>query len=235
MAANNFPPPREADLVTWTQNFDLKINAMLMTVGISGAQATNYHLLSAAFIAAYNVSSAPLTHSPANVSLKDASKHVLILNLRQLAGIVQTFPGMTNAVRIQLGLPQRYMPAPVPAPSTAPMIEVKKVSGRTASLRLIDVANPTKRGRPANASGASVFSYIAPPGTPGAVPPAELTAWTFEGNTGRTVVDIVFPPTLAAGATVWFTAYWFNPRKQAGPNTTPICANLPGGSVSMAA
>ena len=36
--------------------------------------------------------------------------------------------------------------------------------------------------------------------------------------------------TDAAGA-----AFWFNGRKQSGPACAPISANLPGGSVSMAA
>ena len=56
----------------------------------------------------------------------------------------------------------------------------------------------------------------------GATPPAELSAWKFEGNTGRTTIDVLFPTSVASGATVWFTAFWFNPRKQQGPACDPV-------------
>jgi hypothetical protein len=77
--------------------------------------------------------------------------------------------------------------------------------------------------------GAAVFSFV------GATPPADLSAWKFEGNTGRTRIDVALPSGVANGATVWFIARWFNPRKQNGPVGDPVSANLPGGSVSMAA
>ena len=46
-------------------------------------------------------------------------------------------------------------------------------------LRLIDPANPTRRGTPAGVRGAAVFSYI------GATPPTSLSDWKFEGNVTR--------------------------------------------------
>ena len=48
-----------------------------------------------------------------------------------------------------------------------------------------------------------------------------------EGSTSRTLVDVDFPITLPAGTRVWFTAYWFNPRLQAGPACNPVGANVP--------
>ncbi len=83
-------------------------------------------------------------------------------------------------------------------------------------------------GKPAGVSGASIFSYVE------ATAPSDISAWKFEGNTGKTAV-VVFPNTTAAGATVWLTAFWFNPRKQSGPACTPVSTNVQRGSVSMAA
>jgi hypothetical protein len=48
------------------------------------------------------------------------------------------------------------------------------------------------------------------------------------------VVDVEFPADAANGATVWLTAFWFNPRAQSGPACQPISTNIPGG-LSMAA
>lgn len=227
--AASFPPDREADLVTFSANFGAKINATPVLFGLSAAQATAYGLLQVAFVNAYNIGQADATRSPMNLSLKNQAKHNLIASLRLLGGIVQRFPATTNAMRLDLGLPQRMQRASIPAPSGIPFIEVKSVSGRTASLRLIDGANPTRRGLPSGVSGVSIFSFV------GAAAPADLSDWKFEGNAGRTKLNVVFPPTVTSGATVWFTAYWFNPRKQNGTASIPISTNLPGGSVSMAA
>jgi hypothetical protein len=224
-----FPPSREAQLVTWSANFGAKITATPTAYGLTAAQATAYAALSTAFVSAYNIAQSDATRSPMNIATKDQAKRNLIGNIRLLGGIVQRFPGTTNATRLDLGLPQRMMPAPIPAPGAAPLIDVKSVAGRTASLRLIDVANPTRRGMPPGVIGASVFSFV------GAAAPADLSNWKFEGNTGRTKFNVAFPTTVVSGATVWFTAYWFNPRKQGGPVSVAVSANLPGGSVSMAA
>ncbi len=228
--ASKYPPAREAQLVTYSANFKTKITATPTVFGLTAAQATSYGTKHDAFVAAYTVAQDPETRSPANIATKDVAKATLIAEFRMLAGIVQRFPGTTNPMRVELGLPERDTePTPIPAPSAAPMIEVKSVSGRTARIRLMDSASPTRRGRPAGTIGAAVFSHVGP------TPPADLAAWKFEGNTGRTTVDVLFPSTVASGATVWLTAFWFNPRKQSGPACDPVSANLPGGSVSTLA
>jgi hypothetical protein len=68
-----------------------------------------------------------------------------------------------------------------------------------------------------------------------AAAPSDIGSWHFEGNTGRTKLDIAFPNTLSAGTKVWFAAFWFNGSKQSGPLCAPVGTNLPGGSVSLAA
>ena len=51
---------------------------------------------------------------------------------------------------------------------------------------------------------------------------------------GKPIVDVTFPGTTPAGSKVWFTAFWFNNRKQDGPAATPIGINIPGGSAMAA-
>src|SRR5258706_406301 len=62
----------------------------------------------------------------------------------------------------------------------------------------------------------------------------EEADWTFQGNTPRTSMNVTFPGATPAGAKVWFTAFWFNPRKQSGPAATPLGINLPGGAAMAA-
>lgn len=227
--STGFVPGREAELLPFLLNFKTKITASATTYGLTTAQATAFGVLNDVFVTAYNVANAPDTRSPANISSKDVAKAAVVANLRLLAGIVQRAPGTTNPMRIELGLPPRSSePSPVPTPGFAPTLKVVSVSGRTAKIRLIDAENPTRRGKPAGALGASVFSHV------GATAPLDLNGWTFEGNTGRTKLTLQFPD-AAAGATVWLTAFWFNPSKRSGPACDPVSTNLPGGGVSMAA
>jgi len=228
--ATRFPPGGEADLISSASNFDVKTTSAPTTFGLTAAQCTSFHSTLQSFITARTTAIDPLTRSPANIVAKDIAKASLVAAYRQLAGIVQRFPGTTNFIRSELGLPLRNTePSPIPPPAFAPLIDVKSAVGRTLRVRLFDAASPTRRGKPAGVSGAAIFSFV------GASAPAALSDWTFEGNTGRTTVEIAFPPTVVNGATVWVTAFWFNPRKQAGPAADPVSANLPGGSVSAAA
>jgi hypothetical protein len=225
-----FPPSRESILVPWSTNFGTKIGNAPESVGLTPLQAAAYSALHDSFVSLYNTVNDPATRSPMNIALKDVAKQALLDEIRLLAGIIQSFPGTTNPMRVDLNLPTRgNEPTPIPAPAKAPLVVVKSVEGRTVRCRLIDVDNPIKRGKPEGVSGAALFSYV------GETAPAELADWKFEGNTGRTTVEVLFPSTLAAGTTVWLTAFWFNPRKQAGPLSDAIRAYLPGGSVSMAA
>jgi hypothetical protein len=107
------------------------------------------------------------------------------------------------------------------------VIQVASVSGFLITLRLRASAGSKARGKPTGVIGASIFSFI------GDVAPTDLSQWTFQGNTGKTQVNVDIPNTTAKGATVWFTAFWFNGAKYSGPMTAPISTTVQGGSVSM--
>ena len=225
----NFIPSREASLVAWSNNLSSLISATPTAFGLTAAQATAYATLNTAFDTAYNTIKNNTTRSPANIIAKNQAKKNLIASARQLAGVIQKYPAITNAQRSALGLTVPNMPSPIPPPGTAPALEIGVVSGFAVNVKLHDSASGSKRGKPAGVSGASIFSYV------GAVPPADISAWKFEGNTSKTAVQVQFPNTTAAGATVWLTAFWFNPRKQSGPACAPVSTNVQGGSVSLAA
>ena len=227
--AYDYLPTRESALLTWALNFSTKITATPIPFGLTAAQATGFAALYTAYNTAYQTASNRTTRSPVNVELKNVAKQNMLVGARSLANVVQNCPTVTNAQRLDLGLTVRVKPAPVPPPATAPKLEIGNVTGWTVRITLRDAASGSKRGRPAGVSGASVFSYV------GATPPTEGSKWAFEGNTGRTTLDVVFPSTVPAGATVWISAFWFNGRKESGPACAPIQTNLQGGMVSMAA
>jgi hypothetical protein len=149
-----------------------------------------------------------------------------------LAKIIDGTATVTDAQRLDLGLNVRATPAPIPAPSQAPNLDVAGRLGTTVTIKLHDGSTSGRRRKPAGVQGASVFSFV---GTGGATPPAELADWKFEGNTTRTKIDVQFDAALAPGTLVWLCAFWFNPRGQAGPGCTPVSAILAGGGMQMAA
>lgn len=117
--ANGFPPNRESILLSFTQTFATALTANPTRYSCTAAQATAYSTLSTAFVNSYAVANAKATRSPLNIELKNASKTALLVNLRMLAKIIQNSPTTTNAMRLELGLPQRgATPTPVPAPGT---------------------------------------------------------------------------------------------------------------------
>lgn len=142
---------------------------------------------------------------------------------------MQANPSVTGQQKSSLGLTVRDVePTPINPPADAPTLDVLSAVGRSVKVRLHDSANPTRRGKPAGVAGASLFTCV------GATPPADISGWTFQGNTSRTTADVQFPAEVPAGATVWLTAFWFNPRAQNGPTCAPVSTNLPGGGAVAA-
>lgn len=222
-----FLPSRDSELVTWSLNFSTRITATPTAFGLTAPQATAYGALHDAFVAAYNVSSAEATNSTSAVLTKNTARTSLTANARMLAGIVQKYPAITDAQRADLGLNVKASPAPVPPPALAPDIDIVSVAGNTVRIKLHNSAT-LHRAKPTGVKGAAVFSFVGP------VAPSTEAAWTFQGNTTQTVIDVEFPAETPPGSKVWFTAFWFNPRAQSGPAASPVSTNVAGGSAMAA-
>lgn len=227
--SHSFLPSRDALLLDWSNNFNSKINASATTYGLTTAQATFYGTLNTSWSAAYTTATAPSTRTRGTIAAKNAARALLKANARLLARIVQATASVTPQQKIDLGLtPRDVIPSPINPPTEAPVIEIVAALGRTIKINLRSVGSD-RRGKPDGVHGASLFSFV------GAVAPADISAWTFEGSTTRTTFDVEFAPATPAGSQVWLTAFWFNPRSQAGPASTPISAYIAGGVSAAAA
>ena len=115
----------------------------------------------------------------------------------------------------------------MPVPATKPKIEVLNVDGRVITLRLSDVLKPLSKAKPAGTAGASLFSFV------GEVPPADVQAWTFEGNvTKPSEIPLTVDQSLTPDTKVWFTAFWYNPRGLSGPATNPVSTLIQFGGLN---
>ncbi len=221
-------PPSDPGLLAWSLNFKDLITAAPTTYGLTAGDATAYGTVHTAFATALAACD-PAVRNKTAVATKNAAKATLKNAATLLANKVYSTAAVTNAQKIELGIPPRNAPSPIPAPALAPVIEVQSVNAWTVKIRLKDAASGSRRGKPPGVSGASVFSYVGP------AVPTDISAWKFEGNVGRTTVDVVFNESLASGTRVWLTAFWFNGRKQSGPACPPVGTHLQGGGVQLAA
>jgi hypothetical protein len=232
MAGTTFVPSRESDLVTFANNFEVKLSAAPTDYGVSVLQATAFTTLNGVWNAAYVAANDPSTRSPANIAAKNTAKENMLDGpggIRELAALVQAHPGITAQQLTELGLTVRdTKPTPVPPPTVSPEIDFIPTGTRTIRIRLHNETTLSKK-KPDGVKGAMVFYHI------GESAPVELSEWTFHESVTRTTLDVDLPASVAPGTIIWFTAYWFNPRQQSGPATTPVNTIMQFGGLAQAA
>lgn len=225
----DFIPSREAELVTWAENFATLLTAAPTDYGVTLEQAAACAALFGAFDMAYTAANNPATRSRVTVVTKNAAKDAMVADIRALARIIQASPLVNDTLRAQLGLTVRDPdPSPIPVPAEAPEMDILSVSGYTVRVRLHGVDLPG-RAKPEGVEGAVVVSYV------GQSPPQDINLWTFQGNTTRTTLDVTFPDDVAPGTTVWLRAFWYNPKAQAGPASPAMSTYLQIGNLPQAA
>ena len=225
----DFIPSTDAGKLAWSSNYSTLVSAGPIPLGLTAGIATLLATKQALFASTMAAAIDPSTRGKATVFAKDAARKDLIAYCRLTARTISGNMNVTNATKLALGLtvPQAVI-GPIPVPATAPDIDVVSVIGRTVKLRLHDAASATKRGKPRGVAGASIFSFV------GAAAPTDASAWKFEGNVTRPTAEILFPDTVASGAPVWFTAFWYNPRAIKGPGCAVVGTNIQGGSAMAA-
>jgi hypothetical protein len=225
-------PTKDSDLVAWTTNFDEKITALPADFDLTPADATAYGVVSDAYVASYNTLVASRESGVFSMALttsKDLAKGNLLAMARELYAFIQDSTSVTDANKNLAGVKVKdAVPSVVPPPAFAPGLDIVSVTGRTVRIKLHDSQVATRKGFPLGVIGATVVSYV------GTDTPTAASIWKYEGLTGRPVVDIVFPATVADGAKVWLAASWFNFRKENGPACTPVQTNVQGGAQAAA-
>ena len=221
-------PTSDTGLLQWSQTVVNLITPTPATWGLVVGDVTTYTALHTSYSTSLAACS-PTLRSKTTTAAKNTARTALKNGATLLGNKIYASPAVTDAMKIEIGMPPRATPQPRPAPTSFPVIEIVSVSAWTAMVRL-RVSAGARRGLPAGCIGASIFSHV------GETAPSDLSQWKFEGSTGRVVkLSVDFPSTLAAGTKAWLTAFYFNARKQSGPMCAPISLNLPGGSVAMAA
>lgn len=220
----NFYYGPDATIVSGSDNFAALITTGFASYGLTSAQSTAFGTLNTALQSAYSVAIEPTTRTRVTIAAKNLAIRNMRANAVLLAKIIYATSTVTDSQLIGLGLLPRTVRNPVPAPTTAPVVEVGVVSGRLVNVRLHS-ADSERRGMEIGARGCNIYSYV------GATPPADPRDWRFEGMATRTITQVLFPDSVASGATAWLSARWVSARGQTSPASEPVPFTIQGGAV----
>lgn len=221
---DTFVPTRDSDLLAFSANFSALTFATPLAYGVTVPQATFYKTLHGLFADALALTDAPSTRTKSKIQAKDDARDALVDGpggLRELAAIVQAFPGTTNEMRVDLGLPVRDRePTPIPAPASAPVFIIKSLLGRTVVCRLGDANDSESRGKPEGVTGASVLMFV------GDEAPENPMQWTLAKNVSKTQFELDLGGTVPGGSKVWLSAFWFNQKQENSAPATPVSVRV---------
>jgi hypothetical protein len=224
----NFYYGKDADIVAGSANFASLIATGFASYGLTSAQSTAFGTLNTALQSAYSAAVNPSTRTPVAIEAKNLALRNMRANAILLAKIVYATATVTDTQLVALGLLPRSLRTPITVPTVPPTIEVISVMGRLVKVRIHDTETE-RRGLPFGATGANIYSFVGPDA------PTDPREYHFEGVSTRAIAEILFPNTVASGATVWLSACWVSARGQMSIGSTPVSFTLQGGAIPAAA
>lgn len=218
----DFPPRKDADLLTMATDASALITATPTAYALSTLQASTLAGLVTSYSNALSAAQGPTTRTTPKIAAKNATKLALTQNLRDLNRYVQANKTVSDEKKLEINFPVYAQRTPINPPTTAPVVKSVVTVGRRTKMVLRDV-DGDRRSRPTGVQGALIVSYI------GAVPPADLQQWRIEGMATRTDFEITWSPSIPANSQVWVATAWYSPRGAAGPVCDPISVAIGGG------
>lgn len=154
-------PPKDADLLAWGDNFADLITASPATYGLSAPDAVTVQGAQDDFAAALALATNPTTRTEVTVAAKNTAKLAAIGIFRTYASQIRLNPGVMNSDKLALGLNlPNNTPAPIPAPTTVPLLTFIGATPGQHTLRFADQDTPDSRGKPQNVIGMQLFMAV---------------------------------------------------------------------------
>lgn len=228
LMVRNFYLRKQADAVAGSANFASMIETDFADYGLTSAQSVTFQGLNTALQDSYTTAMEPMTRTPVAIEAKDEALKDMRDNAILLARIIYATSTVTDAQLVALGLLPRPVPAPRPATTTAPVVEVMLVNGRLVKVRIRAVDADGSR-KPIGSAGAQVYSFVGP------AAPTDPRQYHYEGLATRGTCEIQFPNDVASGATAWIAAGWVSQRGTPGIACTPVQVTIQGGPILAAA
>lgn len=165
-------PAPDSDFAAWLSNFATLLAANPTDYGSTSGVAATVTAAQADYQAAYLAATSPDTRTPATVAAKNTSRVNAEGIVRPLAVQISANAAVSDDLKRGIGVTVRTASrAPVPPPTTVPVLSLRSQSYNNATLDFRDSASPESRAKPPGVIGVQLFASF---GTTAATDPAQL-------------------------------------------------------------
>lgn len=173
-AAPPYIPNKDADLVTWTENYRAVVTATPAAYGLNPPDVTAIQNSADDFLAKYTLANNPATRTPVTVSEKNAARFAWKQLARTYSAQIRLNPGVSDSDKVSLGLNlPNFSPAPIPAPVSWPILTLIQGGPLVHQFSWKDSLTPTGKFKPTGVIQCQLVGRAAPTagGSPDELPP----------------------------------------------------------------
>lgn len=215
----DYIPGPDANFQAWQSNFVTYANANLAALGLTAADMAPITAAQTTWTTAYPAHIAAANAAKAAREAKTEARQGYVAVIRPLVRRLQASAQVSDAERAALGITVRQEPAPIGAPTTAPLVSVECGSRLQHTLRFVDSATPTRRGKPAGVLGVEIWSKV------GTTPPASESDLRFVAVDTSAPYVLNFP-SEEGGKTAYYWLRWVSPTGERGPWSEQTAATI---------
>lgn len=215
----DYIPGPDANFQAWQSNFVTYANANLAALGLTAADMAPITAAQTTWATAFPAHIAAANAAKAAREAKTEARNGYVAVIRPLVRRLQASAQVSDAERAALGITVRQEPAPIGAPTTAPLVSVECGTRLQHTLRFVDSATPTRRGKPAGVLGVEIWNKV------GTTPPAGESDLRFVAVDTSAPYVLNFP-SEEGGKTAYYWLRWVSPTGERGPWSEQTAATI---------
>jgi len=206
-----YMPQTDAGFQAWLFNFSSLIQQDWSRYSLTEADSLVISGHYAAYNPLYQQCQQPSVRTTSLLQQKDAVKASAMASCRVYAQIVKNSQGVDAQDKAALGLHVNDVtPSPIPAPSSAPLLNIVAAFSGQHEIRYADENTPSSRKKPAGVTQLELYVHV------GAQPTVNWEDATFVGVYTKNPIQYTFTPAQAGQVATYF-ARWRTTRGLAGP------------------
>ncbi|QEG21481.1 hypothetical protein [Mariniblastus fucicola] len=214
-------PNSEADFLIWSKQFVSQVSANPELYFLEADRVTELETELAQYQTAFDDAVKARDESLAATRHKTTLRKAFENNTRVAAKMIQANDKVTDADREAAGVHvAKHSRTPVSVPTTFPVGFVMATDRLEHTLSFSDSDTPTRRARPAGATGCEVYLFV------GDDTPQSASKYSFRMLATRSPQRITFTDEQA-GKTANYLLRWVNSKGENGPWSQIISATIP--------
>ncbi len=207
----DYIPKSDDGFRNWLQNFSNLIQQDAARYGLQPPDAAVISGMYTDFDTVFALVQSPATRTPGLVLQKDAIKASSKASCRVYAQQIKANAGVSDQDKLQLGLHiNDTTKTPIPAPSSAPILNITGAFSGEHILRYADENTPTSRAKPPGVTQMELYVHVGPGAT------ADWQEAEYVGVFTKNPIQYTFTPDKA-GMTATYFARWRTAKGLEGP------------------